>query len=161
MRQGVRVRVAVLVGLVVAVLSGLGWQRYTTSSGSLVPRPPWLAIVLLLAMAGAVLILAWPIRRYLAGGATRPLDPLRAARVVVLSQAAALTGAAAAGWYGGQLAVIGRGLDLVANQDRVLITGLAALAALALSVAGLVGQHWCRVEPPSDEERDDRHADDD
>ncbi len=159
MRDGVRIRLAVVVGLVVAVLSGLGWQRYTTSTGSLVPRPPWLAIVLLVAMGGAVLILAWPIRRYLRGGATRPLDPLRAARVVVLSQAAALTGAAAAGWYAGQLAVVARGLDLVANQDRMPVTLLAGLAGLALAAAGLVAQRWCRVDPPSDDERDERHTD--
>lgn len=159
MRDGVRVRLVVIVGLVVTMLSGLGWQWYTTPTGSLVPRPPWLAMVLLVAMGGAVLLLAWPIRRYLAGGATRPLDPLRAARVVVLSQAAALTGAAATGWYAGQLAVVLSGLDLVANQDRVLVTVLAVLAAMALAVAGLVAQRWCRVDPPSDEERDERHTD--
>lgn len=151
-REGVRVRLVVLVGLVVALISGVLWRVYTMSAGELVPRPPWFGIGLLVAMAVFVTVMAWPVRRYLHGQATRPLDPLRAARVVVLAQAAALTGAAATGWYAGQLAVVLGGLDLMANRDRLLSLGLAVLAGLLLAVAGLVGQHWCRVEPPSDDE---------
>jgi Na+-translocating ferredoxin:NAD+ oxidoreductase RnfD subunit len=154
MGVGVRLRLAVLVGLVVAAISGLAWRTYTVSSGSLVPRPPWPALVLLLVMASFVVAMAWPVRRYLRGRATRTLDPLRAARVVVLAQAAVLTGAAAAGWYAGQLAVVLGGLGLLANRDRLLPLGLAVLASVVLAGAGLLGQRWCRVEPPRDDEDD-------
>ena len=54
------------------------------------------------------------------GPATTSLDPLRAARTVVLAQAAALTGSAAAGWYAGQLVVVSTDLSLVANRSRIL-----------------------------------------
>jgi len=160
MRDGVRLRLAVAVGVVVAVLSGAGWRFYTVSTGSLVPKPPWFGLGLLVVMAAFVVVMAWPVRRYLRGRASRPLDALRAARVVVLSQAAALTGAAATGWYAGQLAVVLAGLDLLANRGRVVPIGLAVLAALLLAAAGLVGQRWCRLEPPEDDLRDDRDRED-
>jgi hypothetical protein len=128
-----------------------------TRDGSLVPRPPTLAGVLLLVMGGLVLWLARPVRRYLQGRATTSLDPLRAARTVVLAQAAALTGSAAAGWYAGQLAVVAGDLSLVANQSRVVPLLLMLLAGVALAAAGLVAQRWCRVEP-RDEDEDERAA---
>jgi hypothetical protein len=151
MGSGVRLRLAVLVGLVVALSSGLLWRFYTRT-GDLVPRPPVLAMILLAVMAAFVAAWAWPVRRYLHGDATRPLDPLRAARTVVLSQAAALTGSAAAGWYAGQLVVVVGRLDLMANRGRILPLSLAAAAALALAVAGMLGQRWCRVDPPRDDD---------
>ncbi len=155
MGSGVRARLAVLVGLVVGVLSWLMWRFYA-DTGNLVPRPPALALALLAVMAAFVAAWAWPVRRYLRGDATRPLDPLRAARTVVLSQAAALTGSAAAGWYAGQLAVVLGRLDLVANRDRILPLSLATLVALVLAAAGLLGQRWCRIEPPRDDDDRDR-----
>ena len=150
MRDGVRVPTLVLVGVLAATgsfLIGLAITR----DGSLLPRPPWLAGVLLVVMAGLVVWLARPVRRYLEGRATVPLDPIQAARTVVLAQAAALTGAAAAGWFVGQLAVVLGDLSLVANQGRILPYLLLLLASLALAVAGMVAQHWCRIEPPEDQ----------
>ena len=160
---GVRARLAVLVGLVVALLSGLGWQLYADHTGSLVPQPPVIAMVLLVVMAAFVAGAAWPVRRYLHGSLQR-LDPIRAARTVVLAQAAALTGAAAAGWYAGQLAVAVGGRGLQANQARLLPLSLAVLAAVLLAAAGLLAQRWCRIEPPRDDDRrghDERHHHDD
>jgi hypothetical protein len=149
MRDGVRVPVLVLVGALTAAggyLIGLGITR----DGSLLPRPPWIAGVLLVVMAGLVIWLARPVRRYLEGQATVPLDPIVAARTVVLAQAAALTGAAAAGWFVGQLGVVLGDLSLVANQERVLPLVLLLLASLTLAVAGMVAQQWCRIEPPDE-----------
>ncbi|MGL4177631.1 MAG: DUF3180 domain-containing protein [Dermatophilaceae bacterium] len=112
--------------------------------GSLVPVPPVAAGALLLLIAAAVLALARQVRRHTRGGTW--IEPLRAARTVVLAQAAALTGAAAVGWYTGQLAVVAGDLSLLANRDRLLPLGLHLVAASLLVVAGLVAQHWCRVD---------------
>ena len=127
-----------------------------TRSGELVPRPPLLAGVLLVVMGGLVLWLARPVRRYLPGRATTSLDPLRAARTVVLAQAAALTGSAAAGWYAGQLAVVAH--RPLARREPVADPAAVALlvAALVLATAGLVAQRWCRVDP---RDEDDDHRD--
>lgn len=148
--HGVRARVAVLIALVVGLASWLLWQL-VTGDGSLVPRPSWLAAILLAGMAAFVAGFAWPVRSYLLSRSTRRLDPLRAARVVVLAQAATLTGAAAAGWYAGQLAVVAGGLSLVANEDRLWRLTILVGAGVVLSIAGLVAQHWCRVDPPSED----------
>lgn len=147
--HGVRTRVAVLVTLVVGIASWVLWQL-VTGEGRLVPRPSWLAAVLLVGMAAFVAGWAWPVRSYLAGRSTKRLDPLRAARVVVLAQAATLTGAAAVGWYAGQLLVVAGELSLVANQDRLWRLAVLVAAGLVLAAAGLVAQSWCRVDPRDD-----------
>ncbi|WP_169743058.1 DUF3180 domain-containing protein [Knoellia subterranea] len=141
-----RARSALLLGLVVGLASWLIWHLITRE-GTLVPRPSWLAAVLLVAMAAFVVGFAWPVRSYLAGRSTKRLDPLRAARVAVLAQAATLTGAAASGWYAGQLAVVATGLELVANEARLWRLAIMVGAGLLLGIAGLVAQHWCRVDP--------------
>ena len=154
--QEIRVQTLLLVAAAAGIVSFVVFVLLTRD-GSLVPRPPTLAGVLLVLMGGLVLWLARPVRRYLQGRATTPLDPLRAARTVVLAQAAALTGSAAAGWYAGQLAVVASDLSLVANRSRIVPLLLLALAGVALAAAGLVAQHWCRVEP-RDEDEDERAA---
>lgn len=143
----IRVQTLALVAVVTGLI-GFAVFSVLTRNGSLVPRPSLLAGVLLVAMGGLVLWMARPVRRYLAGQAKGTLDPLRAARVVVLAQAAALTGAAAAGWYLGQVVVVATDLSLVANRGRLLPLGALVVAALALSAAGVVAQRWCRIDPP-------------
>ena len=154
-RKEIRVTTLLLVGVVTGVVS-FAMFTVITRSGSLVPRPALLSGVLLVVMGGLVLWLARPVRRYLKGQATKPLDPLRAARTVVLAQAAALTGAAAAGWYLGQVGVVLTDLSLDVNRGRLLPLGALVVSSLALATAGLVAQRWCRVEPPEDDEDDRR-----
>lgn len=150
-RREIRVTTLLLVAAVTGVVS-FAVFTVITRSGSLVPRPALLSGVLLVVMGGLVLWLARPVRRYLKGQATKPLDPLRAARTVVLAQAAAITGAAAAGWYLGQVGVVLTDLSLEVNRGRLLPLGALVVASLALATAGLVAQRWCRVEPPEDDE---------
>ena len=147
----IRVQTLVLVAAAAGLVS-FGVFVLITRSGELVPRPPVLAGVLLVVMAGLVLWLARPVRRYLQGRATTPLDPVQAARTVVLAQAAALTGSAATGWYAGQLAVVLTDLSLVANRSRILPLSLLLVAGVVLATAGLVAQRWCRVDPRDEDE---------
>ena len=92
-RKEIRVQTLVLVAAVTGII-GFAIFAVITRSGTLVPKPSLLSGVLLVVMGGLVLWLARPVRRYLQGRATTSLDPLRAARTVVLAQAAALTGSA-------------------------------------------------------------------
>jgi hypothetical protein len=86
------------------------------------------------------------VRRFLRGKATRPLNPIRAMRTVVLAQACALTGALVTGWYTAQVLVLLPYLDVASR--RALAIRLAALAAggVVMVVAGLLTQAMCRVD---------------
>lgn len=155
MRPHREIRVPTLVLAALGALAlAFGVFTLVTRSGSLVPRPPVLAGVLLVVMGALVLFMVRPVRRYLRGRATTPLDPLRAARALVLAQAAAITGSLATGWYLGQLAVVATDLSLVANRMRVLPLLALAVTGVALAAAGLVAQRWCRVDPPDDEDHE-------
>ncbi len=140
--------VAAVTGLVSAVL----WQ-VRSNQGHLVPTPSLIGGVLLVLLVVFVLALAWPVRRYLRGRATRPLDPVRASRALVFAQAGALTGGAVAGWYAAQFVIVLRALDLHAYQSRAWQLGLCVVAAGLLAAAGLIAQNWCRVSPPDEESR--------
>ena len=159
MRAHKEIRLQTL-ALVAAVTGVIGVLMFSllTRGGSLVPRPSLLAGVLLVAMGGIVLWLARPVRRYHEGEAKGTRDPLRAARVVVLAQAAALTGAAAAGWYLSQIVVVATDLSLVANRGRLLPLSALVVAALALAGAGVVAQRWRRIDPPDAGEGDSTPA---
>ena len=134
-RKEIRVKTLALLAAVAGIISFVVFELITRN-GTLVPRPALLSGVLLVVIGGLVLWLARPVRRYLQGRATTTLDPLRAARTVVLAQAAALTGAAAAGWYLGQLVVVLTGLSLEANRGRVLPLAAIVVAALRSLRAG-------------------------
>ena len=149
-RDGIRRRTLLVVALATTVL-GYVAGLVITRDGTLLQRPPWGAGVLLVVMGGLVLWLARPVRRHLRSGNRTSLDALRAARTVTLAQAAALTGAAATGWYLGQVVVLLGDLSLVANQERLVPFGIMTLAAVVLAVCGMVAQAWCRIDRDDDE----------
>jgi hypothetical protein len=151
------------VALIAVATTAASWLLLDTLAGAgQEPLPlPWTAVAGTAALAVAVVSLGVPVRRWVAGRRDRPLDPLYAARAFVLSKAAAYGGAVLTGWYAGQaLALLP---DVVGTRrTKLILAALAALAAVAISVAGLVVQRWCRVppsdddEPPPDDPADDR-----
>lgn len=146
--RGVSLRTVASVGAATFIV-GAVLARMRALSGALVPAPALLGGVLLVLLVVFVLRLAWPVRSYLRGKATRPLDPHRAARAVMFAQAGALTGGAVVGWYLAELVVVLRSLDLPIYQTRAWQLALCVAAAAALAAAGLLAQSWCRVDPPS------------
>lgn len=146
-----------LVVAVAAILAGLSYVlwRLWTNDGRLIPPVSWVSAALMVAMAALVISAGLPVRRFLRGRATHPLNPLRAARSLVLAQAAALTGAAVLGWYAGQLAVVLPDLELVSYQRLVWRLVAVVAAAGVLIAAGLVTQRWCRVEPPEEADEEE------
>ncbi len=141
-----------LVGTVAAVVALVAFAglRFWVGGGHSGPEVSWGGAVLLLCMAVGVYVLGLPVRRYLLGRPNargrRPMTALRAWRTLVLAQAAALTGAAASGWY------LAQGLVLLPNLDvpTVRSQGLRVLAllvgAVAIVVAGLLVQRMCRLD---------------
>jgi signal transduction histidine kinase len=146
---GIRVRVVLLVGLVV---TGLSWLvlRLALNGGADLPDPSWIGIVILVAIALGVVVAGRPVKRLVAGTATRTVHPLYAARVLAMSQAAALGGAAVFGWYAAQLLLALPDSDVSSQQQRILLLGGLALAAAGLSAVGLLVQRWCRLDEDDD-----------
>jgi hypothetical protein len=137
-----------LLAVVAAVLSA-GLLRLLEGRGWVLMPPAALSWVVVLLIAAVVLRLGWNVRQFSRG--KRPgLDPLVAARTVVLATASAHTGALLAGWYAGHVLVVWRDLAVAPRRDVAVAAGIEVLAALVLAVVGAIVERWCQVEPPSD-----------
>lgn len=147
--NGLKVSTAGLVALFSTILSwGVG--RWWLSSGHAALQIGWLTGILLIAMAAVVVITGsrmWRMRR----GRTH-VEPVVAARVLVLAQAAALTGAVMGGVYLGQTLVLLPDMTFAGRGALMLRFALAAVGGLLLVVGGLLVQSWCRIDGDDEDE---------
>jgi hypothetical protein len=143
--RGLRLSHLLGVALVVGGVSWIGFRIYL-NTGTLLPPASWISSVLLGIMAALVFAAGLPVRRFLRGRATKSLSPIRAARTLVLAQAAALTGAGVLGFYAAQVLLILPDLDI--PSYRALLWRLVALCvgAALLTAAGMATQRMCRIE---------------
>ncbi len=153
--DGIRIRLLVAVALVAGALSWIVLKLWATAGHSL-PQPNWAGLPLLVAVAIGLYLAGRPVRRLVAGRATKPVHPLYAARVLVLAQAAALAGAAVLGWYAAQVVLLLPDSDVESQQNRIVELGALGLGAVLLTAAGLLVQRMCRLD-----ERDPRDGEDD
>jgi hypothetical protein len=155
--RGISVRLVLGVGVVVAALSWIG-LRLWTDGGHGLPDGSWASAVLLLFMAVGIYFAGLPVRRWQRGESAKPLSMMRAMRTLVLAQAAALTGAAVAGWYAAQVIVRLPDFDVASvRQDTVRFVVLL-VAGVALSASGLAVQRMCRIDDDSHDEDHDRES---
>lgn len=147
--------------VIAVVVGAASWAvlRLVERSGGLVPALPWTAPVALVLLAVAVVAAGRPVRRWTRGDRSRPLDPLRAARVLVLARASAYAGAALIGFYAAQALLVLPDLVVEARRERFWMAGVAVLASGALLAAGWVVERWCAL-PPDDPSDDDPPDDD-
>jgi len=128
----------------------LGWLGafLAPSLGLPAPAVGVTGLVTVAAVSGLCLVLAWRVRRDRERPLAQRMDPIAAARTLVLGQAAGFTGAALAGWHGAVAAqVAGRaGPDAPTVLDAVVL----ALGGLVLLLVGLVVETWCRIPPEED-----------
>jgi hypothetical protein len=139
---------------VALAVGGAAWvvMRLFLNAGNLLPAVSWVSVILLLIMAALVVSAGLPVRRFQRGEATKTLSPIRAARTLVLAQAAGLTGAGVTGWYAAQLAHVLADLELAANQRMVWpLIGLC-VSALLLASAGMATQRMCRIDKRDEDE---------
>ena len=139
---------AVLVAVLVAAVSWFALDLWTGDGGRLPPLT-WFTAVAIAVVAAVVAALGWEVRRSVRGERSSPIDPLAAARVVVLAKAAVYGGALLVGWYVGQALILVPDVS-VTRGERLLVAGATAVAAAVLAGAGLLAQRWCRL-PPEDE----------
>jgi hypothetical protein len=116
------------------------------------PPMPWTLPVVLLALALGVVVAGAGLRRRLRGApGAKPVDPLAAARMAVLSKACSHGGSLLLGVYGGLAAYLLLEYDSDARRGDALLAALSALTSAAVVAAGLVLERICRVQPPDDE----------
>lgn len=121
--------------------------RMAESRGASLLPVPLLSSAVVLLIAAVVASLGWTVRQYTRG--RRPgLDPLFAARSVVLATASAYTGALLSGWYAGQVLLVLGDLEIAVRRDVAISAGAALICTVALAVVGLVVERWCEVPPP-------------
>ena len=135
----------------VAVLGWLGLRLWVTNGREL-PTLPWSAPAVMLLLAGTVLALGWPVRQWTKGRRDRPLDPLRAARTVVLAKASQYSGALLSGWYAAQVLALLPTADVAVRRSLLVRAGISLLAAVAVWLVGWLVERWCRVDLTDDDE---------
>lgn len=145
---GVSSLVTVLLALAVV---GLCVARLLRSQGVPPLTVPVGSMVLLVGIAVAVLVVAWPVRKWTRGGVRSPFfTPLRAARAAVMAKAACYCGVALAGWWGGQALYLLPDADIESLRRLLWRLVIGVVLGLGTSVAGLVAESWCRL--PGDED---------
>jgi hypothetical protein len=136
--------------LVVFGVSGVvtwGLATLADSAGISPLHVPLTAPLACVVVGGITLWLAHAVREYLAG--KRPgLDPLRAARTVVLAQASAYTGAMLAGAFVGYAIAIAADWAHEPRREAAIAAAIAALGAVGLLACGWIAERWCRIDPP-------------
>ena len=135
-----------------AVLTVLAWLalRWWVQSGHEPPMLPWTAPGVMGLLAVVVLVSGWQVRQWTRGRRERALDPLRAARTVVLAKASQYAGALLSGWYAAQALALLPTVD-VEPRRGLLVRGLVSLlAAVVLWVVGWLVERWCRVPVDDD-----------
>ncbi|WP_354641843.1 DUF3180 domain-containing protein [Kitasatospora camelliae] len=148
-----RLRLLLVIVLVAGVLSWAG-ARMWDSLGSL-PGVPSFAPLALAAIAVVLFAVAITLRSRLKAVREREpdakgVDPLAAARALVLGQASALVSSVVTGIYAGVGVFLLGELDIAARKSQAITAGLAVLAGAAVIAAGLWIQHICRLPEDHD-----------
>lgn len=144
-------------GTVLAVAAMFGafasWILVQTigALGETVPRVPESAVVLLGLLAGAVGVVAWRTHQHVQVRRDRIASSV-AVNLLVVGKTALLAGAAIAGAYAMLALLFLPHLDAALARERVLNSGLAFVAAIALAVAGWFLERACIV--PNDPDGD-------
>lgn len=146
-----RTRSLLLLALGVVAVTWIA-LRLWSRAGNELPMLPWSTPGVMTLLAVAVLVAGWPVRRWTRGQRTQPLDPLRAARTVVLAKAAQYAGSLLTGWYAGQVLVIVPSLDVEPRRDLVVRGLVSTAAAVLVWVAGWLVERFCRVDRRDDDE---------
>jgi MFS family permease len=141
--------------LAVAALFGAlaGWLivAATNSFDLVAPQVPWTAPVGVFLIAALVGVIAYTTHQRIHVRRQR-IEPQRAVAFLVLGKASALAGAHVAGGYLTYALMFITRLDAVAPRERVIKSAVAAVAGVALAIAGLLLERACRVPKSDDDE---------
>ena len=145
-----------LIGIAIAG-GAIGWllQVGLVAAGAPSFIPPVTLYSVLFLLAVGLLLLGRPVRRLVRGTASRPVDPFFAMRVLVLAKASSLTGALILG-VAAALAVYAVSRTGTVSTPAFWPDVLTGVGGLALGVAGLIVEWWCRIPPQDRTEHPDQ-----
>lgn len=132
---------------------GLVIHRVWESLGWALPGVPWFAIAGMILLSIILLVAGWPIRRWVSGDRSHDIDHVRAARVLVVAQAAAVVGSLLLGWY---LSAATYLLSVGSRTESGLLMFVPAACAAVMAAVGLLVEWFCKL-PPDDGEDATRH----
>lgn len=137
---------------IIAISAGvLGWLVNDWATGNGLPAPVLsvLGLLTVIFISGFTLFLGLRVRRWQQGNRDQELDPIAAARTLVLAQAAAYAGSLLLGWHAG---IFLEQVPLWSLRPGHIATwaSLAMIAGGILLIAtGLVVERFCKL-PPDD-----------
>lgn len=135
------------------VTAAIGWvaTELTSRASLALPVLPLSSLITMALIVVVCLVLGFKVRRWRDGKRDKVLDPLLAARTVVLAQACAYAGAVLFGWHTGilldQLPTIAMRADLAVIWQMVALMA----GAVVMVVVGVVVERFCKL-PPEDNE---------
>lgn len=132
--------------LVVGLLVSMIVQRY----GLPVPLLPLAAVFSMLAIALLTFLLGWRVHRWKTAKVKKHLDPLLAARTLILAQAGAYAGTVLFGWHLGILLEQLQFLQYSSAVDHVVTAAVMAGGGVVMLVVGLIVERFCRIPPEDD-----------
>jgi hypothetical protein len=140
---------ALAVAFVLGLLLGYAVVPVAELLDQTAPQVQWSAVGALVIIAGVVGVFAWSTYRTVHSLRQR-MDAQRAVNFLMLAKASALVGAFVAGGYLGFGVNFLDDLDIALPRERALRSLAAAVAGLAIVVAGLLLERACRV--PNDDD---------
>lgn len=117
--------------------------------GMMAPVLDYSALFSMAAVSVITLILGIRVKLFTAGRTRHRVEPIAAARILVLAQAGAYAGAVIAGWHLSLMAALlgASGPSPTATRAVVL-----AGAGVLMVVIGFIVQHLCKLPPQDDDE---------
>jgi len=133
------------------VFCGIGWavNLWANRNGYPVPVLHLSSLLTMLFIVVFILVLGIRVLRWRNGKRDRPLDPILAARTLVLAQATAYAGSLLFGWHTGifvdQLTL----LDVRSSQQPTLDALAMMGGGVVMITVGLIVERFCKL-PPED-----------
>lgn len=137
-----------LVGVVCAVMSFLGFFAHMRAGGTPMIVTPGPAVVF--ALATAALIWSGLAVRRLRAGKDTWIDAIGAMRVAVFARTSALVGAGLTGVLIGVMVVSLMQLEAPAMVANSLGSGISSLVGLVWVIVAVAIERWCVIEPDDD-----------
>lgn len=123
---------------------------WATRNGFPTPSLPLSSLLTIAVVVAVTLIFGLRVRQWRSGNRKRPLDPILAARTVILAQAAAYAGALTTGWHTGILADQLTLVGVRSSLGPVWGSLAVILGAVGMIATGLIVESFCKLPPDDD-----------